>query len=344
VKQAVDLVDAYAAALREYLAGGHETALLRAYELGREMMEAGRGVVEVVRTHEEAVERLARIRAVDRVTNARPADVLAEALGSYEMAFRGFQEANASLRTLTGNLEREVEQRTEELNRGLAELEAIDAERVRLLQRVVNAQEQERRRIAEDLHDDSIQAMTAVGLRLDALRRRLEEQVEPAILDQLAAAVSQAIGRLRRLMFELRPPELDREGLVPALRLLAGETLGDAGCQCRVEDRLAAEPPVEVREHLYRIVQEALANVRKHAQASHVSIEVVTRSDGVAVAVHDDGVGFDPAQVGRSRPGHLGLTAMRERVAMLGGTIELVSAVERGSRFTLKLPVRLRRR
>jgi PAS domain S-box-containing protein len=200
------------------------------------------------------------------------------------------------------------------------ELERQLGERVReLLRRVTAAQDEERARIARDIHDDTIQLLAALSLRLVRLRSRL---AEPAVLELAAQAeqwVELAAGRLRRLVFELRPPELDLEqGLVTVLR----EHLDSAGDDVALAGEVTGSAPEglapEARLVVYRIAMEALINVRKHACASHVQVEVATLDRGCLVRVRDDGRGFDPGRL-ETVPGHLGVTAMRERAEMAGG-------------------------
>jgi signal transduction histidine kinase len=145
------------------------------------------------------------------------------------------------------------------------------------------------------------------------------------------------MGRLRHLIFELRPTSLDR-GLAPALREYA-ETVGaeEAGPEYHVEDSMEAEPSPEIRGAVYRIVVEALRNVRSHARAHRVDIAVATEEGGVQATVRDDGVGFDVDEVARS-PGHVGLTTMRDRAETLGGRFEVQSEPGRGSTVTIWVP------
>lgn len=311
----------YRRVLERYLAGGAESALLAAYDVGRDLFAGGVGILDVVRLHHQALAEL-----TDTVRTDRAADVLAETLGAYEMGLRGFQEANGALRHLSQQLEAQVEERTEELRQSLAALQAADDERRRLLSRVVTAHEEERRRIADDLHQDSIQVITAVGLHLGALRRRLTDAEALTAVERLEEAVAAAIGRLRHLLFELRPPALEDDGLVPALSLYLEETAREDphSPQYHLEGGIGEEPPLELREALYRVAQEALTNVRKHARATKVDVEVSRQQAGVLLRISDDGVGFD-AEAVRGRPGHIGLTALRERSAMVGGWCHVAS-------------------
>ncbi|HEX9890467.1 MAG TPA: ATP-binding protein, partial [Actinomycetota bacterium] len=217
-------------------------------------------------------------------------------------------------------------------------LRASDQQRRRLLQRVTGAQEEERKQIAEDIHDDSIQIMTAAGMRLSALRRRVRTEQEQEEVKAVETTVRSAIARLRRLMFELRPPALDRDGLATALQLYveAAGRFGDLATT-QIDDRFIVEPSPEVRAILYRIAQEALTNVRKHAQASEVTVALTESDSGFGVTVIDDGRGFDQ-DVSPGTHDHLGFTAMRERAEMAGGHLTVRSTPGEGTEVTAWIP------
>jgi PAS domain S-box-containing protein len=209
----------------------------------------------------------------------------------------------------------------------LTERRAIEADRHTLLARLVQAQEEERRRIASDVHDDSIQKMAAVGIRLEALRKRTADPDARRSIDELHRAVRLSIARLRRLLFELRPPSLDREGLATALREHLQQAGSEGGFAFTLRNGLHREPSTEVRTIAYRIAQEALTNVRKHARARRVSVELEQRDAGFAVRIRDDGRGFADPDTESGRPGHRGLATMRERAEMAGGWLAIESAV-----------------
>ncbi len=224
-------------------------------------------------------------------------------------------------------------EREEELRRSREEVRE-------LLSRLVRAQEEERARIAADIHDDSIQVMTAVGMRIEAARRRASSAEEAGSLAKLEETVAAAIRRLRRLLFELRPRALDEEGLAAALREQLQRLAEDWEVQWRVEDGLVGEPSPEARTVLFRIAQEALANARRHARARRVEVEVAEREGGVVLRVRDDGVGFRVADVGAPAAGHLGLTSMRERAQMAGGWLRIDSTLGAGTTVEAWVPLR----
>ena len=195
--------------------------------------------------------------------------------------------------------------------------------------------EEERRRIAADIHDDSIQAMAAASIRLQILRRRMSEGQELELLDELARTMDLAIERLRHLLFELRPPALDREGIVPALQLYFRESGQEI--EYRLDDRIDVEPPPETRVILYRLAQEALTNVRKHAQATRATVEIGDHEGGFRLLVADDGVGFELDEAA-DLPGHLGLASMRERAELAGGWFQIRSTPGSGTEIECWLP------
>lgn len=184
--------------------------------------------------------------------------------------------------------------------------------------RIVGAQEEERRRIAADIHDDPVQKMTAVGIQLDILRRNLADPKAQEALDSLGGLVSLAIGRLRELLFELRPPALERGGLADTI-LRFGEEMTEAGVELTVEDRLTVEPPPETSVIAYRIIQEALSNVRKHSRATRTTVILETTAGGISIRVEDDGIGIPPERLADPVLGHIGVDGMCERAELAGG-------------------------
>jgi PAS domain S-box-containing protein len=226
-------------------------------------------------------------------------------------------------------------------DRKIAEKDLADAqevaERRRLIAHLVQAQEEERRKIAADIHDDSVQAMTAASLRLQQLRKVVTTPQQQELIGRLDEAVRESITRLRRLMFDLRPPTLDRTGLGPAIRELLDRLRGETDIDCRLDDGLATEPAGEIRVELYRIAQEALTNVRKHSNAKQVTVELRHVDQGFHVRIADNGEGFDiPSRSGQ--PGHLGLLAMRERAGIAGGWWTIASHTGHGTVVDFWLP------
>jgi PAS domain S-box-containing protein len=204
-----------------------------------------------------------------------------------------------------------------------------------LLGHLVAAQETERSRIAADVHDDSVQALAAVELRLLLLRKEVQARAEdllPAV-DDLRSSVANATDRLRHLLFDLESPAKHTD-LPSALSEAAAFVFADRDVRWRIDFDPGVDLPTGTRVVAYRIGQEAMVNARKHAAASEVVVSVRERDGGVEVVVTDDGMGFDPDQVG-SRPGHLGLAGMRERAAIVGGELTVGPATGGGTRVRL---------
>ena len=205
------------------------------------------------------------------------------------------------------------------------------------LRRAVQAQEGERRRLARELHDETGQALTSILLGLSAVERAESAEAARAAAVELRALVVETLQAVRRLAVELRPSALDDFGLEPALRRL-GQTVREGGeLDVQVEARLGGERlPADVETALYRIVQEALTNVVKHAEAAHVSIVLTRKQESVVVMIEDDGRGFDPAESSVDR---LGLLGMRERVQLLDGSLQVEAAPGSGTTLIVEFPL-----
>ena len=207
-----------------------------------------------------------------------------------------------------------------------------------VVQRVVEAQEQERARLARELHDETGQALTSILLGLKGLEDVVDTSEGSASVAALRELVVSTLRSVRGLAVELRPTALDDFGLVPALERLADTFPEKTGVEVAIEAQLGEarlEPSVETT--LYRLVQEALTNVLKHADARHVSISLVLKDGSVSAVVEDDGRGFSPETPRREA---LGLVGMRERVGLVGGRISIESAPGAGTTLAVEVPVR----
>jgi PAS domain S-box-containing protein len=211
------------------------------------------------------------------------------------------------------------------------------AERRLMTSHIVRAGEAERQRVAADIHDDSIQAITAAGMRLQLLRRSLSDPEQLKLLGELEKTIQLSIDRLRHLLFDLRPPALDREGLAEALRMYLEEIERDSPTKYELEDGLLSQPSEDVRVVLYRIAKEALANVRKHAEARSVRVKLADRDLGYRIQITDDGAGF-VTEGSESAPGHLGLATMRERAELMGGWLQINSEPGDGTSVEFWVP------
>jgi PAS domain S-box-containing protein len=203
---------------------------------------------------------------------------------------------------------------------------------------------EERTRLARELHDSVSQALFALTLETAAAALAIEQAGTDTTgvahrLARLRALTEGALAEMRALIFALRPEAIREEGLVAAIRKQAEGVAAREDLEVAVhapQQRLPLPPDVE--EQLYRLTQEALSNVAKHADATHVSIRVeLTPVGQLVVEIEDDGVGFDPSQ---PRPGHLGLRSMSERTEALGGELTLLSEPGHGTRVRAAVPIR----
>jgi signal transduction histidine kinase len=202
------------------------------------------------------------------------------------------------------------------------------------VQRIVGSQEQERRRLSRELHDETGQALTSILLGLKSIEDTQGTNRFDVALAELRELVTATLQDVRRLAMELRPKALDDFGLEPALERLTSTFAEQTGIETQLESRLPAERlPAHVETVLYRFVQEALTNVVKHARAQRVSIVLQAGPTKVAAVIEDDGRGF-PADV--ESPNGLGLLGMRERVALANGRLEVESS---GSGTTIRVEV-----
>jgi len=218
-----------------------------------------------------------------------------------------------------------------------AEVQHLADQRQVLLTHLVEAQEDERARIAADVHDDSVQALAVVELRLQLLRTVLERE-SPALLEDLETlqgAVHGATERLRHLLFDLESPARNTD-LRTALQEAAAYVLEDS-VRWTVEATAEPDLPSAARVIAYRIAKEALVNARRHAHASRVTVRLDSVDDGLEVTVADDGRGFDTSQA-MDRPGHLGMRGMHDRAAVAGGRVAVVSRLGSGTTVRIWLP------
>jgi PAS domain S-box-containing protein len=222
-------------------------------------------------------------------------------------------------------------------------LQDRDEDRTRLLRRTNAAIEQERNRIARDLHDGPVQGVSAASLSLEAALLMLKSgDVEGTIdvLTELRREIAGEANALRRLMAGLRPPVLEERGLIPALRDSLMRFGTDQGLQAEFGGQLKSELPADLETLAYRVVQEALANVGKHADASHVSVYVGSDQTQLRIEIEDDGKGFDTANAREFlASGRVGLASMRERVELASGTFAVRSTPGRGTAVMATIPL-----
>lgn len=215
---------------------------------------------------------------------------------------------------------------------------AVAIENARLYERAQQlAALEERQKLARELHDSVSQALYGIALGARTARAYLERDPRQAVepTEYVMALAEAGMAEMRALIFELRPESLETEGLVIALRKQADAL--QARHQLQVESHLCAEPtlPIETKQGVYRIAQEALHNAAKHAGATHLELRLTQNEQGLCLQIADNGVGFDTAQ---SFPGHLGLHTMQERAAQIGGTLLVDSKPGNGTCVQLNIP------
>ena len=301
-----ELAEQYRRALRDYLDDAGETALARAYELGRNAVVDGLGVLEMTALHHEALRasvlRLAAFE--DRAKAAEAAQrFLMESLSPFEMTHRAFREVNTVLRRLHERLEEEA------------------------------------KRIAHTLHDEAGQLLASVHVALAAMSSDLPPSARGR-LEEVRGLLDRIEDDLRRLSHELRPTILDDLGLLPALQFLADGIAKRTGLPIEVGGSTHGRLPPVVETALYRIVQEALTNAVRHADAACVRIQLQREPQAIRCSIADDGVGFDAPTVlaHRGGPG-LGLVSMQERLEAVRGSFQIISAPGRGTRVHVAIPL-----
>jgi two-component system sensor histidine kinase DegS len=236
----------------------------------------------------------------------------------------------------------ETQEREKRLRQqAFAELRKSEAKLRFYLGQIIKAQEDERKRIARELHDDTTQALVVLSRRLDALTAH-EQLPEPAVqrLEELRDLADDTLQGVRRFIQDLRPPVLDDLGLLPALESLTANLMQD-GVRSEFKvlgDRRSLSPEVELI--LFRIAQEALGNVKKHAQASKVRVKMEFSDAQVRITVGDNGKGFrlPKAMDGLAEVGKLGLIGMQERAQLIGGTLKIQSGLEKGTTVIVDVP------
>lgn len=294
----------YAQALQEYLDGAGEAALRQAYELGREAIIQGLGVLDWIVIHDEAAR--AAMRRIKPQENQEQHiktmhSFLMESLSPFEITHRSFREANIALHRLNETLEEETQ------------------------------------RIAHLLHDEATQLLAAVHISLADLAVELPAAMALRI-QEVRGHLNEIEGQLRRISHELRPTMLDDLGLIPALEFLAKGISKRSALAINVEGSTQGRLPSSIETVLYRIVQEALVNAAKHAQATHTVVEVVREPYLIRCAIRDNGSGFNVSET-LTKKGErgLGLIAIRERLNAVGGNLKINSSEQRGTEMLVTI-------
>jgi signal transduction histidine kinase len=302
---AQDVVQRYKMALQEYLSSESEAALHQAYELGRRAVASNTGLLGMIRAHQDALSSLLEEGALGAGDQGRTIEAagrfLSESLSPFEMLHLRNQEANAALRRMNELLE------------------------------------QEAKRVAHALHDQAGSLLATIYLGLAEIARELPQSAL-ARIDQVTTHLDQVREQLRLLSHEVSPPILTEVGLVAALQFLAKGVEKRSGLVVTVEGSLPGELSPTVSTTLYRVVQEALNNVTRHARATRASVRMYKDAGNLHCLVSDNGVGFDVSSV-RTRSGQrgLGLIGMEERVRALDGDFQITSARGRGTTIRISL-------
>lgn len=269
--------------------------------------------------------------------------VLAEAIGQIARQAVSLAAAVDDVASLGHHrLEELVEARTSAIAHANRAIIGASWQRRQLFDRTVRVAESERAQLAADLHDGPIQQLAALGLVLDRCKLRLDrgdrrEAVQ--LVERARTKLADEIKRLRRMMSDLRPPVLDEGGLESALADQLASWGQSTGIETLFEVTRHSALSPDNETVAYRVVQEALANVAKHAKAGSVTVSLGLADDGTVLVVRDDGKGFRPlSEPDLLRNGHFGLALMRERVELAGGRFEIQSAPLRGTEVRAWLP------
>lgn len=299
------LAPLYQNALQECLKGVGETALQRAYDLGRSAVGEGLGILDMVSVYDQATQAMMKNAGMDAAIIEKISimhSFLMESLSPFEITHRSFRESNAALHRLNEMLEDET------------------------------------KRIAHMLHDNATQLLAAVHIALADMLNDPPSKL-PERVKEIRAHLTEIEAQLRRLSHELRPTILDDLGLMPALEFLATGIGKRSGLAIGVDGSTEGRLPTAVETTLYRSVQEALNNTAKHAHAKRAVVHVTREPHLIRCAVRDNGVGFDPAEAQTRNGRGLGLTAIRERLSALGGSLNIHSSSQTGTELLITVPL-----
>jgi len=306
MSDSLEIEGQFKAALEDYLRKPEEASLARAYELGRQCLANGLGVLDMAALQHRALmavldgartpeECMSKIKAAE--------SFLVEGLAPFEMIHRGFRETNSALLRLNETLEEEI------------------------------------KRIAHLLHDEAGQLLVAVHIAIDDVARELPPSAREH-MEKVREFLGEIEVQLRRLSHELRPTVLDDLGVFPAVEFLIGGVSKRTGLSITVEGSEIGRLPSSIETALYRIVQEAVNNVNRHAKASRVSIQLQREAQAIRCSIRDDGIGFDvPSVLAKKGERGLGLIGIRERLNALNGTLQIDSGPGLGTELHILIPL-----
>lgn len=360
----------YCQALRAHLGQGGEAEVGTAGGLGRQALAAGMRTLELARIHERAlaegilpatplaghsslIRRAGRFFAAVMATSVRMSSGERTAIAQLNSAIKGLSQRSLELVASNQELGQEISHRRQvegalrrserRATRLLARSDLMQEQLRQLSRQVISVQEDERKRISRELHDVIAQSLTGINLRLAALRQAAELDTRGLVrtIASTQRLVVRSVDAIHRFARELRPTVLDDLGLIPALQAFLKELNARTG----LHTRLTASPGVEQldiarRTVLFRVSQEALTNVARHACATRVVVALTLAGGVCRMAIQDNGKSFQVQRILLAREGRcLGLLGMRERLEMVGGTFTVTSQAGQGTTITACVPL-----
>ncbi len=233
----------------------------------------------------------------------------------------------------------------DDLGAALGEAKVYHGQIQEMSSRILTAHEEERKRIARELHDDTAQAITSILVRLRLLERSTEDAEVLKNVEELRELTAGALDSVRRMAMDLRPASLDDLGLVPALQSYADQFSQSTPIAVSLEvEGLGRRLPRDVELVLYRVFQEALTNVSKHSSAKTALVQLKRRRNEVTLVIEDDGKGFDPGEFNPTPGSGLGLFGMRERLTLVGGVVEVESEKGKGTKIEARVSLGKKKR
>lgn len=315
---------------------GRHLAVLEGYGLVRAGIGSGNGRVYTLDRQRAAMLNAAFVSLMGRAGSAEALAPTEAGAGPGETLATLLQAPEACIRCQNASFVWEV---LNELDQSLVKAREFQIRLRQMSSQVLTAQEEERKRIARELHDDTAQALTSVLVRLRLLERSVEGERLRAGLAELRDLTGATLEGVRRLAIDLRPAMLDDLGLEAALQSYVQDFSQRWPVRATFTSSRLGRLPADVELVLYRVVQEALSNVAKHAKASRALVRLTRRGRALRLLVEDDGCGFDVEATRRSRESGLGLFGMEERLALVGGTLRVESVLGRGARVSVEVPL-----